>query len=78
MKIVKFKNGKFGVRKFSWCRNSLFPGWEFAINHSGEWAEKNSFYVQEFVTLEEAREVLEGVKYRDEIDSDTGLEVDMR
>ena len=57
MKIVKFKNGKYGVRRWSWLNLS----WVFAINHTNEFAAKSGSLVQEFASKGEAERVLKEV-----------------
>ena len=69
MKIVKFKNGKYGVRKWSWIFGRLF-----AINKSGVWKPKNDVWIQEFDSLEYAKEVLADMEQRKSVTKDTGME----
>lgn len=54
MKIVRFENGAYGVRKFSF----FLLGWVFAVNKSGKWAPKNAELAQEFDNLAYAHQVL--------------------
>jgi hypothetical protein len=68
MKIVKFKNGKYGVRKFV-----FLVGWVFAANKSGTWLLKSNQLIQEFDSKEYAQEVLDDMKIRAAIDNDIGI-----
>ncbi len=70
MKIVKFKNGKYGVRKWAWI------GWVFATNKSGDWEEKSDRMVQEFKTLEYAEEVYRDMESRKDKPNDYGKVLD--
>jgi hypothetical protein len=69
MEVVKFKNGKFGVRRYGF----FGYGYEFAINKSGSWSPKSSKLVQEFNSELFAEEVLEHVRGIQERDSDMGV-----
>lgn len=67
-KIVKFKNGKYGIRKYS-----LFYGWLFQISFSGRWANKNVNLAQEYDSLEMAGRALSDIIGRQERESDMGV-----
>ena len=71
MKIVKFKNGTYGVRKWSWKTLEFV----FALNKSGQFAEKSCFYVQEFDTLEYAVEVMKKITKNTEKNLDVGTAI---
>ena len=66
MKIVKFKDGRYGVRKLT------LLGYVFAVNKSGHWACRSTEFVQEFDTLEFANEVMEKMKKFDARKKDLG------
>jgi len=65
MKVVKFKNGKYGVRKFTWL------GFLFAVNKTGDWALRSTGLIQEF-DLDFANEVLLHMKDTDIRNKDMG------
>jgi len=71
MKIVKFKNGNYGIRKWSW-----FWGWVFALNNSGRWDVKGARWVQEFSTLETAEKVFNNILKAGHKDKDMGTPLD--
>ena len=58
MKIVRFKNGRYGVRKWSWLRVCYV----FVINRRGDWRLRSPFWTQEF-DLGFAKEVMQAIKY---------------
>lgn len=65
MKIVKFKNGKYGVRKLTWL------GFLFAVNKTGDWEMRSAALIQEF-NLDFANEVLLHMKDIDSRNKDMG------
>ena len=71
MKVVKFKNGKYGVRKFS--VDVCHIGYVFAINHTGNWGKKSSSRVQQFKTEDEAIRVMQGINDNEDGDRDMGV-----
>ena len=71
MKVVKFKNGKYGVRKFS--VDVCHIGYVFSINHTGDWARKSSYAVQQFKTEAEAVRVMQEIDNNENADRDMGV-----
>lgn len=67
MKVVKFKNGTYGVRKFT------FSGWVFAVNKSGSWAHRTTNLVQEFESEDFANEVMKHMIDVDRRNKDMGI-----
>jgi hypothetical protein len=70
MKIVKFSNGKYGVRKLTW------KGYVFAINKSGLWGRKSNNLIQEFSSLEFAQDVKLEMQERATTSNDVGIPID--
>ncbi len=66
MKIVEFKNGKYGVRKWT------LMGYLFAVNKSGNWHPKSALLTQEFDEIEYADEVLASMRDVDSRNNDMG------
>ena len=73
MEIVKFKSGRYGVRKWTFDLLTYGEiGWVYALNRSGSWAPKSDRWVQEFDTKEFAVEVLTDMQDRYNITNDGG------
>lgn len=66
-KIVKFKNGKYGLRKYSFLH-----GWVFAINMTGKWANKNQDLVQEYASRDIAEQAITRISDRQLHEKDIG------
>ncbi len=78
MKIVIFKNGKYGVRKWGWFDKWgwLKPGYVYAIEQTGaSWRSRSSAWrqAQEFDTLDIAENVIAAIKEKDDIEHDKGI-----
>lgn len=71
MKIVKFNNGKYGVRKWSWSQGQYV----YAVNSSGCWSPKTRELIQEFDSLEYAEIVLDKIQGFDKSERDKGSPV---
>jgi len=69
LSLVKFKNGKYGVRRFK-----FLIGYEFAINHTGNFCHKSHELVQEF-TQEEAMSIISEITELQKKDSDMGVSI---
>lgn len=71
MRIVKFKNGKYGVRK--WSLGLMDFGWVFAVDlPDAAWMGKSARYPQEFETIEDAKRVMEKMEKKALMEADKG------